>query len=179
MHAYGVRNWVYSGWYQVNSRAVFVVYTVVNQSGNSGVCSSDSACTMRHDGKHLYIAKNDFDKRSVSTDVEDQSSSVESWLQEGNMDAIRAMTGKGYFGVAVEDSTNGDSDVGDLHGSQAQATSPAGNGRLVHWNKPRPRDEYCRSRSNTKRSADHVGNTAAGATCAVGAKAQFEWQEQH
>ena len=56
----------------------FVVCTIDNQITWSSVCNANSACMMRHDGKHQHIAENESDQCNVSIDAKDCKSNVES-----------------------------------------------------------------------------------------------------
>ena len=83
---------------------------------------------MRQDGKPIRIADDSSNDRSGSTDGEDQSSTVESWLREGRLHATRAMTGDGFSELAVVDSSDGESEGTDQSAERGKSESPAGSG---------------------------------------------------
>ena len=133
---------------------------------------------MRQDGKLVRIANNGSNDRSVSMDAENQSCSVESWLREGRLDATRAMMDKGFFGAAVADSSDGESDDIDLHAERIVAESPAQIRRVVHWYKPGSCAEYSSQRSNSDQSANVVGRSATEATGGIGGEGRFDCGER-
>ena len=103
------------------------------------VCMKDETRRIVDDGSN---------ERSVSTDGEDQSSNMESWLREGRLDATKAMTGDGFFGPTVTDNRNGESDGTNQSAERGILELPARIKRVLHRYKPGACTKYSSQRSD-------------------------------